>query len=99
MPSLEQLDALIVGNPLLRQRFRAARLKAAWNVVNEDPQTANHAARSAWANKIILNYEADLDVEYRFICSNPTIQVSASASTDNDLEYVTASFINQWAGV
>jgi hypothetical protein len=99
MPSLEQLDALIVGNPLLRQRFRAARLKAAWNIVNEDAQTAHHAARLAWANKIILNYEADLDAEYRLICSNPTIQVSASTSTDSDLEYVTASFINDFAGV
>jgi hypothetical protein len=99
MATLEQLDALIVGNPLLRQRFRAARIKAAWYVVNEDAQTAYHAARLVWANKIIANYEADLDAEYRWMCSNATIQADASASPDNDLEFVTASFINQWAGV
>jgi hypothetical protein len=99
MPTLEQLDALIVGNPLLRQRFRAARIKAAWNVVNESAQTANHAARLVWANKVIANYEADLDEEYRWMCSNPTIQANASASPDSDLEFVVASLINQWAGV
>jgi hypothetical protein len=99
MATLEQLDALIVGNPLLRQRFRAARIRAAWLVVNEDPQTAGHVARLAWANKIIENYEADLDEEYRWLCSNATIQASTSAATDNDLDFVVASFISQWAGV
>jgi len=99
MATLEQLDALIVGNPLLRQRFRAARIKAAWYVVNENAQTANHAARLAWANKIIGNYEADLDVEYRWLCSNATVQASPATTTDNDLDYVVAVFLNQWAGV
>ena len=99
MPSLEQLDALIVGNPLLRQRFRAARIKAAWNVVNEDAQTAHHAARLMWANKIIGNYDADLDVEYRWLCSNATVQASPTTTTDNDLDFVVATFLNQWAGV
>jgi hypothetical protein len=97
--TLEQLDALIVGNPLLRQRFRAARIKAAWNVVNESAATANHAARLTWANKILDDYEADLDEEYRWLCSNATIQSNPAATTDNDLEFVVATFLNQWAGV
>jgi hypothetical protein len=99
MATLEQLDALIVGNPLLRQRFRAARIKAAWNVVNEDAQTAHHAARLVWANKILANYETDLDVEYRWFCSNATVQASPNTTTDNDLDYVVATFLNQWAAV
>lgn len=99
MATLEQLDELIVGNPLLRQRFRAARLKAAWNVINEAAQTANHVLRLAWADKIIAAYEADLDREYRWLCSNATIQSNPSATTDNDLEFVVGSFLNQWAGV
>ena len=99
MATLEQLDALIVGNPLLRQRFRAARIKAAWNVVNEDAQTANHAARLVWAGKILANYETDLDVEYRWFCSNSTVQASPNTTTDNDLDYVVATFLNQWAAL
>jgi len=55
MATLEQLDALIVGNPLLRQRFRAA--------------------------------------------SNATVQASPNTTTDNDLDYVVATFLNQWAAV
>jgi len=99
MATLTELDALVVGNPILRQRFRASRLKAAWNVVNEAVNTANHAERIAWANKIIGGYETDLDAEYRWLCSNTTIQANPSGASDNDIDFVVASFLNQWAGV
>ncbi len=99
MATLEQLDALILGNPLLRQRFRAARIKAAWNVVNESASTANHAARLTWANKILDNYEAELDEEYRWLCSNATIQSDPATTSDNDLEFIVATFLNKWARV
>ena len=99
MENLKQIDSLIVGNTELRQKFRASRIKAAWAVINEDPATGNHLLRKAWADKIITNYEADLDLEYRWLCINATIQANPSEATDSDIEYVVASFINQWAGV
>jgi hypothetical protein len=97
--NLKQIDSLIIGNPELRQKFRASRIKAAWAVINEDPATENHLLRKVWANKIITNYEADLDFEYRWLCSNATIQANPSEATDSDIDYVVSSFINQWAGV
>ena len=97
MATLINLHNLIVGNPELRQRFAAGRIKSAWYIVNEDAQTPLHAERLAWANKIIETYEADLDIEYRWLCSNVTIQASPEAATDSDIEYVIAVFINQWA--
>ena len=99
MTTLANLDALIIGNPTLRQRFRAARIKSAWFVVNESPSTEHHIARLAWANKVINDYEADLDAEYRWLCSNATIQANPTSATDGDIEYVVAVFLNQWAGV
>jgi hypothetical protein len=40
-----------------------------------------------------------LDEEYRWSCSNATIQSDPAATTDNNLEFVVATFLNQWAGV
>lgn len=99
MATLQQIDSLIIGNPELRQRFRAARIKAAWFVINESKTVANHVKREVWANKIISNYEADLDNEYRWLCSNATIQNNPAVATDNDIDFVVAQFLNQWAGV
>jgi hypothetical protein len=97
MANLKEIDTLIIGNPELRQKFRAARIKASWLIINENPSTENHTQRKAWADKIIDNYEADLDIEYRWLCSNSTIQANPNGATDSDIDYVVASFINQWA--
>lgn len=97
MANLKQIDSLIIGNPELRQKFRASRIKAAWNILNESPSTENYLIRKAWADKIITNYEVDLDKEYRLLCSNSTIQANPDEATDSDIDYVVASFINEWA--
>jgi hypothetical protein len=99
MATLTELDALIVGCSLLRQRFRAARLKAAWDVINEAETTQHHTERLAWANKIVGDYDKDLDKEYRWACSNAVIQSSGDASTDSDINSVVSGFVNAWAGV
>ncbi|MFN8711206.1 MAG: hypothetical protein ACK5Z2_00035 [Bacteroidota bacterium] len=99
MANLKQIDSLIIGNPELRQRFRASRIKAAWAIVNEDPATENHLLRKAWADKIISNYEADLDTEYRWLCSNEEIQTDSDGASDAVIDSTVTSFLNQWAGV
>lgn len=99
MATLQQIDELVLGVPTLFQRFRAARIKAAWDIINENPATANHADRLVWANAIIADYEtSDIQSEYRLFLSNTTIQTSGIASTDNDIQYVVNSFIDTWAG-
>ena len=99
MATLQQIDELVLGVPTLYQRFRAARIKAAWDIINEDPGTTNHVDRVTWANGIIEDYEGDdIYSEYRLFLSNATIQTSGIASTDNDIQYVVNSFVDTWAG-
>lgn len=98
MATLVEIHALAAGAPELRQRFAAARLKAAWDVLNESSGTTNHAARLVWANKIIDGYETDLDVEWRRFLSNATIQAVGVAATDNDIQFVVNSFTDTFAG-
>ena len=97
MATLVEIDNLVNGYPLLKQRFKAARLKAAWDILNEGDITF-HEERLAWASGIINNYDVDLSVEYLLFLSNPTIQTSGNASTDNDIQFVVNSFVDVWAG-
>jgi hypothetical protein len=50
MATLTQIYSLVEGYPDLKQRFLAARLKAAWDILNEAVNTENHANRLIWAN-------------------------------------------------
>jgi hypothetical protein len=99
MATLKAIYNLLHGTPELKQRVEAARIKAAWNVVNEAPETANHTARKAWAESVIADSKATLGNEYIWFCSNATIQADPDGSTDDDVDYVVASFLNQWAEV
>lgn len=95
--SLQRIYDLAFGGPELRQRFIAARLKAAWSIRNESAATANHANRLAWANGIIADPEVRGDREYRLFLSNVTIQANGNASPDGDVEFVVNSFLNEFA--
>lgn len=100
MATLIEIHNLAVGAPALQQRFYAARLKAAWDIRNEDAGTANHAARLAWANKVLGSYQASGSFyEYATFLANPTIQTSGSQSTDNDIQFVVNSLANDWSAV
>lgn len=99
MATLIQLYDLVNSKPQLFQRFLAARMKTSWDVLNEDPATTSHAARVAWANKIVGNFTANADEEYRRFLSNATIQTAGENSTDNDILFVVSTFLNVYAGV
>lgn len=99
MSQLKLLNDLIIGTPDLEVRFRAGRIKCAWDVLNEAVNTPNHTARLVWANKVLDDYEADSKREFRRFLSNTTIQANKNQSTDNDILFVIASFINTYAGV
>jgi len=96
MATLEQINALIVGNPALRQRFLAARAKAAWDVLNESEGYLDHANRLLWANSVLDSYEAHSQEEYMRFCSNTTIQGSGNDSTDNDIIYTVNTMLPAW---
>jgi hypothetical protein len=99
MATLAEINNLAVGNPELRQRFMAARLKASWDITNESGSTQYHTERMAWAGKILGGYYADADKEYLRFLSNTTIQSGGNSSTDNDIQFVVNSLINTYAGV
>ena len=87
---------------LLKAKFIAACLKAAYAISNEDPGTSNHANRVTWAG-IILNgtvseVEASAMQHLRYaIASNATLQTVGDAATDNDVEFIVNSQINTFA--
>jgi hypothetical protein len=97
MSTLIQIYALVEGSSELKQRFLSARLKAAWDILNEDAGTVNHTSRLTWANGIIDNFKNKADAEFARFLSNTTIQANAGSSTDNDVQFVVNSLINTYA--
>jgi hypothetical protein len=85
------------------ERWLGGCLKSAYDVLNEDPGTTNHANRLAWANVILAGDEAAAKdkvvamMKYA-IASNATIQTNPIDCTDNDILFVVASQLNILAG-
>jgi hypothetical protein len=87
---------------LLKAKFIAACLKAAYAIVNEDAGTTNHANRLTWANAILDGTVGEVEAaamkHLRYaIASNATLQSAGDEATDNDVEYVVNSQINTFA--
>lgn len=97
--ALTDIYSLVHGNVELQQRFEAARIKASWDVLNEDESTTNHAERLIWANGIIGNTKNNINEEYVRFLSNSTIQSEGNAATDSDIQFVVNSLVNTYAGV
>lgn len=96
--SLQALYDLALGKPALRQRFIAARIKAAWDVLNEAPETESHTARRTWALAVLdAPEDGAVDREYRRFLANPTIQTTGENSTDSDVQFVVNSNVTTWA--
>ena len=97
MATLEQIADLYAGGNLFFKRVVGACLSAAWDIVNEDAGTENHANRLIWAEDVlggVANAETRAKRIFGLVLSNATIQSSGDASTDNDIQFVVNSFIN-----
>jgi len=86
-----------VGNHILwRQAFVAA-LKSAADIRNEDAGTDNHANRMVWAQSVEQDPKAMvMEMRYR-IMENATIQAAPTEATDNDVQFVVSSLIDDFA--
>ncbi len=87
---------------LLKAKFMGACLKAAYNILNEDAGTSNHANRVTWANVILSGTVAEAEASalqhLRYaMASNATLQSAGDAATDNDVEFIVNSQINTFA--
>lgn len=58
-------------------------LDAAIDVATEDPETSDHAARVAWAFRVLRGEQNNKLVAAAIIASNPTIQATINASPSN----------------
>lgn len=78
----------------LRQRSQIAIESAAYDVINEDPATANHANRILWANTALNNPEKLTSIEMSLIVQNPTIAAGGDDATDGDIQFVVNGLID-----
>jgi hypothetical protein len=93
MASLAQIDKFAVGKPLIYTQFLAARLQCAWDILANATASADE---KAWARKIATSYDSgDVDMEYRWFLSDPTVQVGSPA--DAVIVAAVKRFIPAWA--
>lgn len=91
MATLQEIYGIIQPQHPVMGRVMAALVKASWAVLNEAPETENHANRLALAQKVIADpkpYEAKA---WRLFLSNATVQAAIdnlTGLTDNDILYV-----------
>lgn len=81
---------------LWRQVF-VALLEAATDIRNEDPDTANHANRLTWALDVEQNTTTHVLAMRARILENATLAADPGGATDNDVQYVVNSLINDFA--
>lgn len=74
----------------------AACAVASLSVIKEDPQTANHAARLAWAQKTLANPQAMSAKMIWGVLSDPVIQVAMPAPTDAQVQTCVNALIDSY---
>ena len=97
MASLSDIQAFAIGNPELKQRFQAARIQAAWNILAEP--NGGTAPRAAWRMKIFNDVNADVDREYVWFLSHPSAQNGTVLTDDAAVVAAVMSFVDAWAAV
>jgi hypothetical protein len=84
-------------HPDLRTRTQIAISNASYNVINEDPGTANHANRIMWANNVLASPERMMNLEMAIVVQNPTIQNAGDAAADSDIQFVVNGLVDYFA--
>ena len=91
--------AATTSSTLLQQTAVAIK-KAAFDITNESEGTANHAQRLQWARNVHLTDEAPVKWAKKMIwrvLDNATIQADPTAATDNDVQFVVNSLVDEFA--
>jgi hypothetical protein len=97
MATLVQIQEFAIGNPMLKQRFQAGRIQAAWDILAEP--SGGTPPRAAWRMKIFNNVNEDVDREYVWFLSHASIQSAGNNITDAALITAVKSFVDAWAAV
>ena len=84
----------------LRGQVSVAVHKAAVDVTNEAANTANHALRLSWANRVLRSNTGPTDTAARWIWNvleNATIQAAPATATDSDVQFVVNALVDTMA--
>lgn len=85
---------------VLRKQTAVAMHKAAVDVVNESPGTANHSNRLTWARKVLDSPEGPVTEAGAWIwkvLENATIQADPLNAADNDVQFVVNGMVDTMA--
>lgn len=96
MATYQELHILRTHSGLL-SRFVVAVEIAASQIVSEDPQTENHAARMDWAKRALLQdaksqYYATIILRLA-VAENGALQEAGPAASDNDVQFIVNSYL------
>lgn len=86
----------------LHKKVAAAIARAARDVYFESPDTANHAARYLWAVRLrqsSSNAITEAHSRMLMVLDNPVVAAAGNDATDNDVQFVVNSLIDQMANV
>ena len=86
-------DSAVVADSTLRKKIAVALHKAATNIANEDPQTANNSQRVAWARRVFADPVGWAEKTVWTVMQNATIAADPTTATDNDVQFVVNSNI------
>lgn len=81
----------------LKCRAAVAVAKAAQDILNEVPETANHANRVIWAKEALLDCLGKAEQMLWPLVSNATISAAGESCTDSDIQFVVNSNIDSFA--
>jgi hypothetical protein len=84
------------SNPVFYTRVAFIALKVAQQVASEDPATADHAVRVAYAGRVMTGDDKALLLALHLVASNPTLATEletggGDAVPDGDIEFVLGS--------
>jgi len=96
MDDLEIYDVIYLDCSLWK-RAAVRAMKLAGDVLNEDPETVNHANRVVWANAVLADPTVEVKKMRTHILLNATIAANPNGATSNDVEFVISSLINSFA--
>ena len=86
-------DSAVVTDSTLRKKIAVALHKAATDISVEDPSTASHSQRIAWARRVFDDPVGWAEKAVWTVMQNGTVQADPTAATDSDVQFVVNSNI------
>jgi hypothetical protein len=77
----------------LKKKILVACIKAANDIIFEDPATEDHVLRFNWAKRALAENQVAAERALWGVCSNATIQSTFPLETDEDVQFVVNSLI------